>query len=726
MRSVHRTNTGFSEVAQCSSLRLWFSFSFSCFWRLSAAVVVLWMLFPAQVFSQSPAIDSLRGRIAAKNFMLEPDTTRANIYNALAYECSEWSKYDETLLYCDSALCLASKAAHNVGKIEALSSIGIASVFTSRYEKGFKALFDALELSEASGDQVRSSGILHNISLGFLQVHQYHKALEYMRRAAVIAEAKLRQIVELEQKQAHKKSLVESRSIAFSLKSVSYKLGWIAYIHGMLGSLDSARLVMAQTRKIDAQRTFSSAIEKAYNDITVLATMAAAHSVNAQPDSTLRYGLEALKLLTIAPEPFALTITNKALGTAYFLRREYGLAEKFLLASAANAKEANAPQELADIYRALMSLERAQGQPAKALEYYDLSKALQDTLFNAQRLTAIIENESSRTTELVRQAAARERELQTLWRNVLLVGIGLLLVLMLLVVNRYRLKRRNEEALKELNTRLEHTNEELIALNREKDELLGIVAHDLKNPIAGIRSVTKLLQQFGDRIPPERLQSSSAMIHQATESMLSLINNLLNVNAIDQGVKRFAAQELYFPALVEEIVAEYEIRAAEKSITIHLDLPSEPDGEPSADYVVESDPVACRQIIDNLISNAVKYSPHGKHVWVSVSNTKSGGDLSRKAVLMRVADEGVGISPDEEKKLFGKFMRLSTQPTGGEQQTGLGLSIVKRLAHAMGGDVRYDRDSKASIGAVFELFIPAKSSVENSINVFEQNSANAS
>ena len=103
------------------------------------------------------------------------------------------------------------------------------------------------------------------------------------------------------------------------------------------------------------------------------------------------------------------------------------------------------------------------------------------------------------------------------------------------------------------------------------------------------------------------------------------------------------------------------------------------------------------QVLDNIISNAVKYSPHGKNVFVRI---KSDND----AVRVEVQDEGEGISPDDMKKLFGKFARLSARPTGGEHSTGLGLSIVKKMVEAMNGRVWCE--SELGKGATFIVELP--------------------
>ena len=98
------------------------------------------------------------------------------------------------------------------------------------------------------------------------------------------------------------------------------------------------------------------------------------------------------------------------------------------------------------------------------------------------------------------------------------------------------------------------------------------------------------------------------------------------------------------------------------------------------------------QIIDNLVSNAVKYSPPGKNIYVQVRQFEGG-------VRGEVRDEGPGISAEDQKRLFGKFARLSAQPTAGEHSTGLGLAIVKRLVESMKGKVW--RESEIGRGAAF-------------------------
>ena len=114
--------------------------------------------------------------------------------------------------------------------------------------------------------------------------------------------------------------------------------------------------------------------------------------------------------------------------------------------------------------------------------------------------------------------------------------------------------------------------------------------------------------------------------------------------------------------------------------------------------MADVDPERMTEMMDNLVSNAVKYSPHERKIWVSVRR-------SGRTVRFEVRDEGPGLTDADRQKLFGKFQRLSAQPTGGERSTGLGLSIVKQLTELHGGQVLVS--STAGVGSTFSIELPA-------------------
>jgi signal transduction histidine kinase len=242
-------------------------------------------------------------------------------------------------------------------------------------------------------------------------------------------------------------------------------------------------------------------------------------------------------------------------------------------------------------------------------------------------------------------------------------------------------------------------NAELQSLNDEKNELFGIVAHDLKNPLSTIRGIADLLLKDAT-LSADEAREFYQNIHDSSETMFALIKNLLDVNAIERGGIKLDLQPTNIASAVEHSINTYRAAAELKTITLHLNAP---ETLPMA----QVDFTAFVQVFDNLLSNAVKYSPHGKNVFIRLEPAVRtlADETTEPTVRVTVQDEGPGLSDDDKTKLFGKFARLSAKPTGGEHSTGLGLSIVKKMVEAMSGRVWCE--SVLGAGAAFIIEFPA-------------------
>ena len=235
-------------------------------------------------------------------------------------------------------------------------------------------------------------------------------------------------------------------------------------------------------------------------------------------------------------------------------------------------------------------------------------------------------------------------------------------------------------------TELATSHERLVYLNSEKDEFLGIAAHDLKNPLTVIAGSAEMVMMSKD---PNQINKLSKNIMAAATRMRDLIANLLDVNAIEQGKFTSNVEACDLRALVDQSIENNQTSATRKQIAFRVGV--------SEGLWAKADRAATLQILDNLLSNALKYSPPNTTVHVHTLP-------EREHVLVAVRDEGPGISEDDQKKMFGKFTRLTARPTGGESSNGLGLAIVKRLAEAMFGSVQCQ--SKLGSGATFTLRLP--------------------
>jgi PAS domain S-box-containing protein len=278
------------------------------------------------------------------------------------------------------------------------------------------------------------------------------------------------------------------------------------------------------------------------------------------------------------------------------------------------------------------------------------------------------------------------------------------------------IKEAEEQALQfneELDANVRERTRRLVELNREKDELLNIAAHDLKNPLQGIALSTSLALRHLDAGNTAKVVDILKSVDRTTTNAVGIITMFLDANAIDSGQFRLAIGRVP-TSFVTEVAESYRLRAKEKSMTLHLteilpehsaqtDLQEQTQAESSMESSMESsiaaDPNALRQVLENLISNALKYSPLGASIWIRVST-----QASWQLVRIEVQDEGPGISDKDKARMFKKFERLSARPTGGESSTGLGLNIAKKLTEAMDGQLWCE--SELGKGATFVVELP--------------------
>ena len=169
-----------------------------------------------------------------------------------------------------------------------------------------------------------------------------------------------------------------------------------------------------------------------------------------------------------------------------------------------------------------------------------------------------------------------------------------------------------------------------------------------------------------------------------------MVQNLLDANRIERGEMKLNLVPTELSALVASVAESQRPRAVAKQQTLRLESEQAP-------IHALLDPAVMVQVLENLVSNAVKYSPPGKNIFVRLKKDSH-------AARCEVQDEGPGLNAEDQKKLFGKFARLSAKPTGGEHATGLGLSIAKRMVEAMNGKVWCE--SEPGRGATFIVTMP--------------------
>lgn len=234
-------------------------------------------------------------------------------------------------------------------------------------------------------------------------------------------------------------------------------------------------------------------------------------------------------------------------------------------------------------------------------------------------------------------------------------------------------------------------NIELAELNMEKNEFLGIAAHDLKNPLTGIILNTSTIRRNIDKFSKEDVIKRIGKIELTAERMQMIIKNMLDINAIEEGRLNLHFEEFDIKILLKKMIDDFSLAASQKDIKVNF--------EKNDDRVIlKTDGSSLSEILENLLSNAIKYSPKGKTVNVKCF-------LENDNAVIEITDEGQGFTDEDKKSVFKKFARLSAKPTGGEHSTGLGLSIVKKLTDILGGEVTFE--SQPNQGSTFRLTFKA-------------------
>lgn len=224
--------------------------------------------------------------------------------------------------------------------------------------------------------------------------------------------------------------------------------------------------------------------------------------------------------------------------------------------------------------------------------------------------------------------------------------------------------------------------------NLAKNRIIGVASHDLRNPLASIRGLSEFLSDAGP-LNEEQLQIATT-IQSTSDTMLHLVDELLDISVIESGEERSEMQPCRLFEIVSSSLNIYQYTANKKSIRLHLENRGMPE-------LLLIDKLQFRRLIDNFLSNAVKYSPSESNVRLVIETV----DATLKII---VEDEGPGIPQDEMHKLFTDFGKTSVQPTGNETSTGLGLSICKKIAEAHRGHVYAEnRDDRTGARFIVEL-----------------------
>jgi signal transduction histidine kinase len=237
---------------------------------------------------------------------------------------------------------------------------------------------------------------------------------------------------------------------------------------------------------------------------------------------------------------------------------------------------------------------------------------------------------------------------------------------------------------------LESKNDQLKELNELKNKFLGMASHDMRNCLGAIKGYSQILNEDKDELPEETKEQFLGFIFKSSENMLKMVNGLLDVSMIESGKLQLDLRRESLKSLINHHIMINQFFADKKKIILRPELPDVSKSLMDANKI--------GQVIDNLISNAIKFSEPETTIVITLKEQEG-------KLIFSVKDEGPGISDEDQAKLFQHFQKLSARPTAGESSSGLGLAISKKMIQAHDGCLNVTSELGSGATFWFEILL---------------------
>ncbi|WP_407931616.1 tetratricopeptide repeat protein, partial [Ignavibacterium album] len=391
------------------------------------------------------------------------------------------------------------------------------------------------------------------------------------------------------------------------------------------------------------------------------------------------------------------------LGKFYYRNKKYKYSEEYLRESLNLAKEVNSLQDLVNITSFLTKIYSETNRFKEAFEFLKLNTEYSDSLQSITQSENIAKLESNYELRQKQKEAELLKSENELQRKVIetqkiiailvsILGLVLVILLWLMVRNRRRLLSAQKDLLIK-NEEIEISRKEIAAKNKElevlnstKDKFFSIIAHDLRNPIAGFVSISDLMETDYDRISDQEKKTLLSQMNNSSKNLIALLENLLTWARLSSNKIEIVKSKSTLSELISSAVNPYEHWAKSKRVNLRIEVPE--------DKKIETDPFIFQTVVGNLVNNAIKFSNSGDTVTVSTK-------MENGTIRLSVKDNGVGIPEHRLKNIFGFDNKKTTRGTMNESGTGLGLVLVKELSDKMNWKIEVL--SKPQLGSEFIL-----------------------
>jgi signal transduction histidine kinase/Flp pilus assembly protein TadD len=574
-----------------------------------------------------------------------------------AWQLQEFGDFHQAEQLCNSILeefhqlysTLDTEATQTLRFIqpEAIRILGWIAIQRGNYPLALEHLHSALHHIETTDNHFLSARIFGNLGVLHKELNNIQLALEYYEKA------------------------LEINTRLDNKKGMERDLGNIGIIYAQLS--DSNRTLEYIHRALAISQEIGDKIATARH----LGNIGNVYAQAEDYERALSYFQEAAEMSEQAGVKSGLAGNLANIGNIYYCLNDYPNAILFLLKSLDINEEVGAKKQNINVLHSLAIVYEQTESWKEANEFNKRYQLLNNEIFS--------EEVKKLSDKLIyeRKIAEREKELaieQTRTEEIIRQK-------QILEEQAANIQLKNTE-LNEKNIELNILNRQLEDANNFKMKILGIASHDLKNPIAGIMLAAETIIRY--KLSDDERKNKLLMMLILSKRMLDIIINLIDIAGRELGQIKLNYSSFDLTELTADVLKDYKPIADEKKQILHYST--------EGNTHINADKQRIRQVLDNLVSNAIKYSEHSKTITVTLVGLPNN-------LVISVNDQGQGLSDEDKLLLFKDFQKLSAQPTAGEGSTGLGLSVVKHLVELHGGKVWAESEGKAK-GSTFTVELP--------------------
>ncbi|MBX2906446.1 MAG: response regulator [Taibaiella sp.] len=563
-------------------------------------------------------------------------------------------KYDSALLYADSALALNREFRERNTGFKAMRIKGRALFGLKQEKKAIDLYFSALSQCTQPKDSAERAHILGEIGYIYFVQGRYGESKSYYKQEIALLSA------------------------VRGPDSIGNQLINLAVMHQSLGEYDSAGLALARVKKI-LEHTHDSTINGYY-----LFNMGALYTSLNKPDSARLYYMQAYDIWKALDNRSQLFKVTFNLGYYYYQKKSYAEAVKYYHLAEVAASKYGSTKDVAHLYGTMAETYAAMGDYRNAYNNLYRYASINDSLYQDDINNYILEldtrYQAAKNRETIQEQElelkASKLAVQQQKNTILTVVVVLILVLSLggaafVYLNfRNRVQKEVEEA---------------------KSRFFANVAHEIRTPLSMIAAP---LEAARSRTDDPKLHEQLDLAARSTTRLNELINQMLDISKVE------SARYVLNPAIgdisdfLEQLFASYRVQASAKGLSINCSCDKYPE-------MLQFDKDVLEKILDNLVGNAIKYTPTGGNVGVECSITAAAIGAELKLVVW---DNGPGIAEGEQELIFDRFYRSKEQKTSGSAGVGIGLSLTRDLVRLMNGTIAVN--SEPGKGAVFTVVCP--------------------